>query len=28
VRACPTGAAIRVSPESFLTVARLERESA
>jgi CRP-like cAMP-binding protein/Fe-S-cluster-containing hydrogenase component 2/thioredoxin reductase len=26
VRACPTGAAIRVSPESFLTVARLERE--
>jgi Fe-S-cluster-containing hydrogenase component 2 len=26
VRACPTGAAIRVSPEQFLTVARLERE--
>lgn len=26
VRACPTGAAIRVSPEAFLTVARLERE--
>ncbi|MFT6473506.1 MAG: Fe-S-cluster-containing hydrogenase component 2 [Qipengyuania sp.] len=24
VRACPTGAAIRVSPERFLTVARLE----
>jgi cGMP-dependent protein kinase 2 len=24
VRACPTGAAIRVSPEEFLTVARLE----
>jgi cGMP-dependent protein kinase 2 len=27
VRACPTGAAIRVSPEQFLTVARLEREN-
>jgi Fe-S-cluster-containing hydrogenase component 2 len=27
VRACPTGAAIRVSPEKFLTVARLEGES-
>ncbi|QYJ07782.1 NAD(P)-binding domain-containing protein [Qipengyuania flava] len=26
VRACPTGAAIRVSPERFLTVARLEEE--
>ncbi|OYY91994.1 MAG: oxidoreductase [Sphingomonas sp. 28-66-16] len=26
VRACPTGAAIRVSPENFLTVSRLERE--
>lgn len=26
VRACPTGAAIRVAPEDFLTVARLERE--
>ncbi len=26
VRACPTGAAIRVSPEDFLSVARLERE--
>jgi cGMP-dependent protein kinase 2 len=26
VRACPTGAAIRVSPEQFLTVARLDRE--
>ena len=25
VRACPTGAAIRVAPEQFLTVARLER---
>ncbi len=25
VRACPTGAAIRVAPEEFLTVARLER---
>jgi Fe-S-cluster-containing hydrogenase component 2 len=23
VRACPTGAAIRVSPEEFLTVARM-----
>jgi Fe-S-cluster-containing hydrogenase component 2 len=23
VRACPTGAAIRVSPETFLTVARM-----
>jgi CRP-like cAMP-binding protein/thioredoxin reductase/Fe-S-cluster-containing hydrogenase component 2 len=28
VRACPTGAAIRVSPEEFLDVARLEREEA
>ena len=27
VRACPTGAAIRVAPEEFLTVARLEAES-
>ena len=27
VRACPTGAAIRVAPEAFLTVARLERTS-
>ena len=27
VRACPTGAAIRVSPEKFLTVARLEGEA-
>lgn len=26
VRACPTGAAIRVAPEDFLSVARLERE--
>ena len=26
VRACPTGAAIRVSPESFLTVARLGQD--
>ena len=26
VRACPTGAAIRVSPEHFLTVSRLESE--
>ncbi len=26
VRACPTGAAIRVSPEQFLTVAQLDRE--
>jgi cGMP-dependent protein kinase 2 len=26
VRACPTGAAIRIAPEQFLTVARLERE--
>ncbi len=25
VRGCPTGAAIRVSPESFLSVALLER---
>ena len=25
VRACPTGAAIRVAPEEFLTVARMER---
>lgn len=28
VRACPTGAAIRVSPEKFLSVARLAREEA
>jgi Fe-S-cluster-containing hydrogenase component 2 len=28
VRACPTGAAIRVSPEEFLDVARLESEEA
>jgi CRP-like cAMP-binding protein/Fe-S-cluster-containing hydrogenase component 2/thioredoxin reductase len=28
VRACPTGAAIRVAPEDFLTVARLERGEA
>ncbi|MCW1382162.1 cyclic nucleotide-binding domain-containing protein [Novosphingobium sp. KCTC 2891] len=28
VRACPTGAAIRVSPDEFLTVARLENEGA
>ncbi|RVT94500.1 cyclic nucleotide-binding domain-containing protein [Sphingomonas crocodyli] len=28
VRACPTGAAIRVAPEEFLTVARLERGEA
>ena len=27
VRACPTGAAIRVSPESFLSVARMEAEA-
>jgi len=27
VRACPTGAAIRVAPEQLLTVARLERET-
>ncbi len=26
VRACPTGAAIRVSPEQFLSVARLEKD--
>ncbi|HEX8621900.1 MAG TPA: cyclic nucleotide-binding domain-containing protein [Allosphingosinicella sp.] len=26
VRACPTGAAIRIAPEQFLTVARMERE--
>jgi Fe-S-cluster-containing hydrogenase component 2 len=25
VRACPTGAAIRVSPEDFLSVALLDR---
>jgi Fe-S-cluster-containing hydrogenase component 2 len=25
VRACPTGAAIRVSPEEFLTVKRMNR---
>ncbi|WP_439491394.1 cyclic nucleotide-binding domain-containing protein [Blastomonas fulva] len=28
VRACPTGAAIRVAPDEFLTVARLEQEEA
>jgi CRP-like cAMP-binding protein/Fe-S-cluster-containing hydrogenase component 2/thioredoxin reductase len=28
VRACPTGAAIRVAPEEFLTVAKLEQEDA
>jgi len=28
VRACPTGAAIRVAPEEFLTVARIERGDA
>ena len=28
VRACPTGAAIRVAPEQFLTVSRLERGDA
>ena len=28
VRACPTGAAIRVAPEDFLSVARLETEQA
>jgi CRP-like cAMP-binding protein/Fe-S-cluster-containing hydrogenase component 2/thioredoxin reductase len=28
VRACPTGAAIRVAPEEFLSVARLESEDA
>jgi len=27
VRACPTGAAIRVAPETFLTVAKLERDT-
>jgi cGMP-dependent protein kinase 2 len=27
VRACPTGAAIRVAPEEFLTVARMGEES-
>ncbi|MDB5669785.1 MAG: cyclic nucleotide-binding protein [Alphaproteobacteria bacterium] len=27
VRACPTGAAIRVAPEEFLAVSRLEREA-
>ena len=27
VRACPTGAAIRVAPEEFMTIARLERET-
>ena len=27
VRACPTGAAIRVAPEEFLSVARLEQEA-
>jgi ferredoxin len=26
VRACPTGAAIRVAPEEFLTVSKLEGE--
>jgi Fe-S-cluster-containing hydrogenase component 2 len=25
VRACPTGAAIRVSPDAFLSVARIDR---
>jgi Fe-S-cluster-containing hydrogenase component 2 len=28
VRACPTGAAIRVAPEQFLTVSKLERGEA
>ena len=28
VRACPTGAAIRVAPEEFLTVSKLEQEDA
>ena len=28
VRACPTGAAIRVSPDAFLSVARIERSAA
>ena len=28
VRACPTGAAIRVSPETFLSVARLQEDDA
>jgi Fe-S-cluster-containing hydrogenase component 2 len=27
VRACPTGAAIRVAPEQFLSVTRLEEET-
>jgi Fe-S-cluster-containing hydrogenase component 2 len=27
VRACPTGAAIRVSPEGFLSVTRIEEEA-
>src|SRR3546814_4555635 len=27
VRACPTGAAIRVSPEEFLSIARLEEDA-
>ena len=27
VRACPTGAAIRVAPEDLLKVAKLEREA-
>ena len=27
VRACPTGAAIRVSPEEFLTIARIEEDA-
>ncbi|MGF7147719.1 Fe-S-cluster-containing hydrogenase component 2/CRP-like cAMP-binding protein/thioredoxin reductase [Sphingomonas zeicaulis] len=27
VRACPTGAAIRVAPDDFLSIARLQRES-
>jgi ferredoxin len=26
VRACPTGAAIRVAPESFLTIAQLHEK--
>jgi cGMP-dependent protein kinase 2 len=27
VRACPTGAAIRVSPEGFLSATRLEEDA-
>jgi Fe-S-cluster-containing hydrogenase component 2 len=27
VRACPTGAAIRVSPDAFLSVTRIERSA-